>query len=89
MYIICISLYFFLIILFIFISGYSGSLLLRGLFSSCGERAAVSELLIAVGLLIAEDGAPGPQAPAVAACGRPNCGSRALEHRLGSCGAQI
>ena len=51
--------------------------------------AAVHELLIAVGLLIAEDGALGTQAPVAAMHGLCSCGSWALEHRLSSCGAQI
>ena len=51
--------------------------------------AAVSELLIAVGFLIAEDGALGTQAPGVAVRGLHSCGSQTLEHRLSGCGAQI
>ena len=51
--------------------------------------AAVHELLIAVGLLIAEDGALGTQAPVAAVHGLHCCDSWALEHRLSSCGAQI
>ena len=61
-------------------------------FSSCGERGllfvAVRGLLIAVASLVAEHGLLGTQASVVVAHGPSSCGSRALEHRLSSCGAR-
>ena len=67
-------------------------------FSSCGEQGllfvAVCGLLVAVcGLLIAVASrcgaqALGMQAAVVVAHGLSSCGSRALERRLSSCGAQ-
>ena len=53
-------------------------------FSSCSKRGQffveVSGLHIAVASLVAEHG--------LQACGLSSCGSRALEHRLGSCGTR-
>ena len=63
----------------------------HGLFSSCGKRGpppvAVSGLLIAVASLVAEHRLQA-RASVVVALGLSICGSRALEHRLSSCGAQ-
>ena len=78
------------IILFIYGCA-AGSLLLRGLFSSCEQgvsAAAACGLLIAVASLAAGHGLWGAQASAVAAHGLNSCGSQALEHRLSSCGSQ-
>ena len=59
-------------------------------FSSCGERGllfvAVHGLLIAVASLCCGPRALGVQASGVVARGLSSCGSRALEHRLSSCG---
>ena len=49
---------------------------------------ALCRLLIVVAFLIAEHQALGTQASGVAARGLSSCNSWALEHRLGSCGAQ-
>ena len=61
-------------------------------FSSCGERGllfiVVHGLLIAVASLCCRTWALGTQASVVVAHGLSICGSRALEHRLSSCGAQ-
>ena len=46
----------------------------------------VLRLLIAVASLVAEYGFQGTQASVVAAGGLSGCSSRALEHRLDSCG---
>ena len=66
------------------------SLLHAGFLSSCGERGllfvAVLGLLIAVASSCGAQ-ALGAQASVVVACGLSSCGSRALEHRLSSCGA--
>ena len=60
-------------------------------FSSCGQRGllsvAVRRLLIAVALLCCGAWALGAQASVVVARELSSCGSRALEHRLSSCGA--
>ena len=60
-------------------------------FSSCSERGllfvAVHRLLIAVASLVVEHGLQVPQASVVVAQGLSSCASRALEHRLSSCGA--
>ena len=60
-------------------------------FSSCGERGplfvVVCGLLIAVASLVAER-ALGARASVIAARGLSSSGSRALECRLSSCGAQ-
>ena len=57
----------------------------RGLFSSCGERGL---LFLAVrGLLIAV-ASPCVQSTGSRRTGFSSCGSRALEHRLSSCGAR-
>ena len=80
---------FFLIILFIF--GCARSSPLHRLFSVHGERGllliALCGLLIAVDSLFVEHGLWGLQASEVAAHGLSSCGSRALEHKLNSCGA--
>ena len=58
--------------------GHAGSLLLHGLFSSCGEQ-------------VSHWGGFsywGHEASVVAAHGLCSCGSQALEHRLSSCGAR-
>ena len=47
----------------------------------------VLRLLLAVAFLLAESGLKGTQASVVAASGLSGCSSRALEHRLDSCGA--
>ena len=66
-------------------------------FSSCSEQGllfvAVRGLLIAWashcgGFSCCGARALGVQASVVAACGLSSCGSRALEHRLSSCGTQ-
>ena len=59
-------------------------------FSSCGERGLlfVGVLLIVVASLVAEHGLWSRRASADAAHGLSSCGSRALERRLSSCGAQ-
>ena len=61
-------------------------------FSSCGEQellfVAVHGLLTAVASLRCGARALGAQASVVVACGLSSCGSRALEHRLSSCGAR-
>ena len=53
-------------------------------FSSCGEGGllfvVVCRLLVAVASLLAEHG--------LQVCGLSSCGSRALERRFSSCGAQ-
>ena len=60
-------------------------------FSSCGEQGllfvVVRGLLIAVASLVAEHGLLGAQISVVVALRLSSCGSRALEHRLSSCGA--
>ena len=61
-------------------------------FSSCGERGilfvAVRGLLIAVGSLYCRAPALGPRASVVVAHGLSLCCSRALTHRLSSCGTR-
>ena len=62
-------------------------------FSSCSKWGllfvVVRGLLIAVASLVAEHGLDlGVQASVVVARGLSSCGSRALEHRLSSCGAR-
>ena len=61
-------------------------------FSSCGERGllfvVVRRLLIAVASLCWGAQALGARASVVVALGLSSCGSRALECRLNSCGAQ-
>jgi len=78
---------------FIYLSifGCAGSSLLSGIFSSCSERGPLSGCGAWAshwsGPLIAELDLQGIQASAVAAHGLSSCSSRALEHRLNSCGA--
>ena len=63
----------------------------RGLFSSCSERGLLFVSvrgLIVVASLVAEHRAPGAPTSVVVARGLSSCGSRALEHRLSSCGAR-
>ena len=75
--------------IYLFIFGCAGSLLLCGLFSSCGEWG----LLSGCGAWASHCGgfsccgapAPGAWASVVAAHGLSSCGSPALEHRLNSC----
>ena len=50
--------------------------------------AAVRRLLIAVASLVAAHGPQGPWAAGAVECGLRSCGSRVLEHRLSSGGAQ-
>ena len=61
-------------------------------FSSCGERGllfvTVHVLLIAVASLAAKHRPQSAGPSVVVACGLSGCGSRALERRLSSCGAQ-
>ena len=61
-------------------------------FSSCGERGllfvVVHGLLTAVASLCCGARAIGMRASVVVARGLSNCGLRALEHRLGSCGTR-
>ena len=75
--------------MYVFVFDYAGSLLLCGLFSSCGEWAysiaVVHGLLIAVTSL-AERGLSGVQASVVGAHGLSSYGSWALQHRLNNCG---
>ena len=54
--------------------------------SSGCSLVVVLRLLIAVASLVAEYGFQGTQASVVAAGGLSGCSSRALEHRLDSCG---
>ena len=61
--------------------GYAGSLLLCGLFSSCGERG--HSLCAGFSLLWLLSWSTGSRA-----CGLSSGGSRALEHRLSSYGAR-
>ena len=60
-------------------------------FSSFGEQgyslAGVCRLVIAVASLVAEHGFSARKALAVVARGLSSCSSRALEHRLSTCGA--
>ena len=62
-------------------------------FSSCGERGllfvAVCGLLIAVASLCCRAWALGAWASVVVPCGLSSSSSRALEHRLSSCGAGL
>ena len=81
-----------LLCLYLFIFGCVGSSLLHArAFSSCGECGL---LFVGVrGLLIAVAShcrawALGTWASVVAARGLTSCGSRAVEHRLSSCGAR-
>ena len=59
-------------------------------FSSCSERRllfiSVCGPLIAVAFPVAEHRLQGTRASVVVAHGLSRCGSRALEHRLSSCG---
>ena len=78
---------------YLFIFGYAGSALLRGLSSSCGKQGnsliAVHKLLTVVASLIADEhGLSGMQASVVVALGLSSCSFPALEHRFNSCGAQ-
>ena len=73
------------VILFLFIFGCIGSLLLHvGFLSSCGEQGllflVVCRLLIVVASLVVEH--------RIWARGLSSCGSRALERRLSSCGTR-
>ena len=74
----------------IFIFGCAGSLLLGGLFSSCGEWGLLCscsvQALDVEAFLVAERGLQGTWASVVLACGRSSCGSQAVEHQLSSCG---
>ena len=75
-----------------FIFGSAGSLLLVRLFCSCGKwgllsscGARVSHL---VASLLAEHRLKSTWASVAVTCGLSSCGSRALEHRLNSCGTR-
>ena len=61
-------------------------------FSNCGKRGLLFVFVVVPGLLVAVTccgaRAPGTWASVVAARGLSSCGSRTLEHRLGSCGAR-
>ena len=74
-------LYSFFLLLCLFIFGYPGSSLLWGLFSSCGTQTSHHG-----GFLVAERGLQSTWASVVVARGLSSCSSRALEHRLSSCG---
>ena len=50
--------------------------------------AEVCRLLIAIASLVAEHRLSGARATVVVLRGLSSCGSQALEHNLGSCGAQ-
>ena len=69
---------------FSFIFGHVGSLLLHGLFSSCGELVLLSSCGVQAshcsGFSLWSMGSRCPDFS--------SCGSQALEHRLGSCGTQ-
>ena len=93
------SFFYFLTLLFIFLAALGLCCCMQA-FSSCGERGllfiALHGLLIVVASLVAEHGlqAHGLQqlqhaGSVVVARGLSSCGSRALEHRLSSCGAQV
>ena len=75
---------FFKILFIYFIFGCSGSLLLRGLFSSCGEQGL--PCLVGHGLLISV--ASRVQSMGSREQGFSICGSWALEHGLSSCDAR-
>ena len=83
---------FFLKLFFSFAFGCAGSLLLRGLFSSCSERGllfiALCRLLIGSGFFCCRAQAPRHRASVVAACGLRSYSSRAPERRLNSCGTR-
>ena len=71
--------------------GCAGSLLLRGLFSSCGERGLLSSCGQCSGfslwwVLLVQS--MGTRVSVVAAHGLNNCDSGAPEHRLTSCGTR-
>ena len=74
----------------LFIFGCAGSLLLGGLFSSCGEWGLLCscsvQALAVEAFLVAERGLQGTWASVVLACGLSSCSSQALEHQLSSCG---
>ena len=77
--------------IFIFFSIFrcTGSSLLSTAVSSCSELGLLfTWLLIAVASLVAEHGLSGVQASVAAALGLSSYGSRALELRLSSYGAQ-
>ena len=69
----------------------AGSSLLSGIFFSCSEWGQLSSCGAWAshwgGPHIAEHDLRGIQALAVSACGLSSCSSRALEHRVNSCGA--
>ena len=71
----------------------AGSSLLSGLFSSCGAwgplSTALCGLLVAVVSLVMERALQGAWDSVVVARGLSSCNSRALEHRLSSCGAWL
>ena len=75
--------------MYVFVFDYAGSLLLCGLFSSCGDWAysiaVVHGLLIAVSSLV-EHGLSGVQASVVGARGLSSYRSWALQYRLNNCG---
>jgi len=82
--------FFFFLIQVLFIFDCTGSSLLRGLFSSCGEwgflSSAVHQLLTAVASLVVEHGLSGEWASVFVARGLSSFSSWILEHRLNSCG---
>ena len=72
--------------------GCVGSLLLRGLFSSCSEWGPIFVLahvpLIVVASLAVEHGLQGTQASVATSRGLHSCGSQVLEQGFNSCSAQ-
>ena len=83
--------FFNLISLFIYFLAALGLRCCARAFSSCNEQGllfAVRGLLIVVASLCCGAQALGTRASVVVACGLRSCGSRALERRLSSCGAQ-
>ena len=77
--------------LLLFIFGCAGSSLLRGPFPRCGEWGSLSgcctRLLTVVAALVAGHTPEGVWVSVAMARGLSSCGSQALEHRLGGCGA--
>ena len=75
---------------YLLIFGYTRSLLLHRLFSSCGEQGLLSgchdRLVITVASFVAEHRLQDAWTSVVGACRLISCGSQAREHRLSSCG---
>ena len=71
--------------LLLFISGCPGSLLRRGLCSSCSERGLLSGSTVGASL-VAERRLQDEQASAVMAPALNSCGSQALEQGFNNCG---